>query len=438
MIKLEPRRRTFLFLQGLASDFFSRLGAQLAARGHGVLRVNLNAGDRMFWRLPGALNYRGTAQDWPAYVAELMAERQVTDLVLFGDCRPLHRAAIDAAAGQHVAVHVIEEGYLRPDWVTVELGGVNGHSSLPRDPAWYRETAAGLPEIQEIPAIPSSFRRRAREDLVYNISAMALAFLHPHYQTHRPWHPLVEYAGWAGRLLRQSGRRRRAARTVQRLVAGADYFLFPLQLDCDSQIRLHSSFSGMRGAIETVLASFAAAAPAHAMLAIKEHPLDNGLVNWRRFTLAAAERLGVLDRLVYLEDGDIARLVRDARGVVTVNSTSGTLALASGVPVVTLGTAIYDIQGLTFQGELSEFWTAPVAPDAALYEAFRKVLVQRCLVRGGFFSEQGLGMLVEGAVARMEAVTPAPALSRSPVATAAAAHATGYQMDPAVAAPARQ
>ena len=432
MMQLQARPRTFLFLQGLASNFFSRLGAALAARGHGVLRVNLNAGDQVFWRNAGALNYRGRPADWPAYVSELMQARLVTDLVLFGDCRPMHRAAIDAAAGLHVAVHVIEEGYLRPDWVTVELGGVNGHSSLPKDPDWYRAVAASLPPTEEIPAIASSFRRRAREDLVYNVSAMALGWLFPHYRTHRPWHPIVEYAGWAGRLLRQGGGRRRSAVAVRQL-EGAPYFLFPLQLDCDSQIRLHSSFSGMRAAIETVLTSFAGSAPAGTLLAIKEHPLDNGLVNWRRFTVDVAERLGVLDRLVYLEDGDIARLVQGSRGVVTVNSTSGTLALASGVPVITLGTAIYDIAGLTFPGELGQFWRAPVAPDAGLYDAFRRVLVQRCLVRGGFFSEEGLAMLVDGTIARMEAVSPAPALAGR-MARQAPAGADGFGMDPVIAA----
>ena len=41
----------------------------------------------------------------------------------------------------------VEEGYVRPDWVTFEAGGVNGHSTLPRDPQWYLETAASLPPV---------------------------------------------------------------------------------------------------------------------------------------------------------------------------------------------------------------------------------------------------------------------------------------------------
>jgi capsular polysaccharide export protein len=409
MVESETRSRTFLFLQGLSSMFFRQLGKALAARGHTVLRINFNAGDWMFWRQPNAFGYRGRPEDWPKYVTEFMAEHRVTDIILFGDCRPLHRVAIAAAAELQVSVHVVEEGYLRPDWVTIERGGVNGHSSLPRNPDWYLEQARNLPPVENIDSIASSFRRRAREDLIYNISTMALWWMHPHYRTHRPWHPIVEYAGWAWRLLRQFDARRRARQHVAQLVDRSCQFLFPLQLDCDSQIRLHSPFKGMHAAIGTVLESFAAHAPAEAVLVVKEHPLDNGLVNWRRFTLAAADRLRIGERIIYLEDGDIAKLVRGAAGVVTVNSTTGTFALDAGVPVITLGNAIYNLQGLTFQDSLDQFWRNPKPPDAALFDAFRRVLVNRCLVRGGFFSDEGLSLLVEGAVGRLEAVSPSPA-----------------------------
>lgn len=419
-----PQRR-FLFLQGLASMFFQRLGAALDGRGHSVLRLNLNAGDWMFWRRGNAFGYRGTPEDWPAYVADFMTRHEVTDLVLFGDCRPMHRQAIQAAERMRISVHVVEEGYLRPDWVTIERGGVNGHSSLPRDPAWFLEQAAALPPVGDIDPISSSFRRRAREDLIYNITAMALWWMHPHYRTHRPWHPLVEYAGWGWRLWHKASARRRAREHVARLSEQSCRFLFPLQLDCDSQIRLHSPFAGMHAAIETVLQSFATHAPQEAVLVVKEHPLDNGLVNWRRFVSKVAERLGIAARIVYLEDGDIAKLVRLATGVVTVNSTTGTFALTAGVPVITLGDAIYDLQGLTFQGSLDRFWSAPTRPDPALFDAFRRVLVSRCLVRGGFFSDEGIDMLVQGAVVRLEAVAPAPASRR---AQAASVHRRRYKM----------
>ena len=396
-------RREFLFLQGLAGPFFRQLGAALAAGGHGVHRVNFNGGDWLAWRQPGAVSFRGRRADWPAALERLLLEREITDLVLFGDCRPMHRAAVAAARQLQIQVHVFEEGYIRPDWVTLELGGVNGHSSLPRDPDWYLDAARALPPLGALPGIASNFWRRARMDVAYNLGTLALSWAYPHFRTHRPNHIVVEYAGWLRQLARRPATRRRSADALARLAAGnAPYFVFPLQLGSDYQVRLHSPFGSMGDAIVGVLRSFARHAPAEARLVVKQHPLDNGLTDWRRVTQAAAAAAGLdLGRLLYLEIGDIAPLVAGARGVVTINSTTGTLALASGVPVVTLGTAVYDIPRITFQGELDRFWSAPEPPDPAVWDAFRRTLVARCLVRGGLFSEEGLALLVAGAAERL-------------------------------------
>ena len=195
--------RVFLFLQGPASQFFSCLGQALAQHGHGVSRINFHGGDQLFWRLPGAVNYRGDDNNWPSFLEAKILDDGVTDIVLFGDCRPRHRAAITVARRLQRPVHVFEEGYIRPNWVTFELGGVNGHSSLPRDPDWYHEQASRLEGVPEGSAIASSFARRATEDLAYNFAYMLLGWSFPFYRTHRPWHPLVEYSGWGARLLRR-------------------------------------------------------------------------------------------------------------------------------------------------------------------------------------------------------------------------------------------
>jgi hypothetical protein len=80
--------RSFLFLQGPQSSFFERLGRALVARGHRVHRVNLNLGDRLFWRLP-AIDFRGRFEAWPGFIAKLLEEQAVTDLID-------HRIAISA------------------------------------------------------------------------------------------------------------------------------------------------------------------------------------------------------------------------------------------------------------------------------------------------------------------------------------------------------
>jgi capsular polysaccharide export protein len=407
--KVEESGRSFLFLQGLAARLFEHLGAALLARGHVVRRINFNGGDRAFWRLPGAVDFRGRAEDWPGFLEKEIAAAATSDIILFGDCRPLHSAAIGVARRLRVRVWVVEEGYLRPGWIIFEEDGTNGFSRLPRDPRWYREEARRLPPWQEPPPLPGSFRRRAAEDVRYWLASLAARHRFPHYATHRPYFQLVEYAAWLRRLVVQRRGERQAAAAIAELGrAGNPTYLFPLQLDDDYQIREHSPFRSLRAAIEPVLASFARSAPRAAHLVVKLHPLDSGIYDWTGIVRHAGVALGISSRLTILDGGVIERVVALSRGIVTVNSTVGTLALAAGRPVMTLGSAIYDMPGLTFQGSLDAFWSEAEPPDPTLFDAFRRVLAARVLIPGSFFSDKGLKLAAAAAAARLETAGQGP------------------------------
>jgi capsular polysaccharide export protein len=402
----EPQaQRNILLLQGLMGPLFRRIGQALRDEGFGVYKVNFNGGDRLFWRLPNGIDYKGTLADWPEALARLIAECRITDVVLFGDCRTFHAAATPVCRALGVRVLVLEEGYIRPDWVTLELDGVNGHSTLPRDPAWYRAEADKLPPAPEHHPVPSSFRRRAVEGLAYNAADVLTRWHYVNWENHRPWHPLIEGMGWTRRLLRRKAANERSFALIDALIVpdAAPFMLFPLQLDSDAQIRLHSPFAGIMDALRTVIDSFAQHAPESLRLVIKEHPLDNGVRDWREEAMSLAMRYGLADRVDYLEGGDIVKVAQHSQGMVTINSTSGTLALALGRPVIALGHAVYDIDGITYQGTLDDFWRDPGVPDASTFEAFRRVLIDRCLVAGGFFSEEALSKVTTGIVARIVA-----------------------------------
>jgi capsular polysaccharide export protein len=179
------------------------------------------------------------------------------------------------------------------------------------------------------------------------------------------------------------------------------FFLFPLQLSNDFQIREHSPFQDMKEAVQYVMASFARRAPRDVMLLVKQHPLDASLTNWRRHVETLAARLGISDRVAHIRGGNLTELAADARGLVTVNSTSSTLSLAAGVPTIALGKAIYNMPGITHQGRLDEFWLRPQVPEAAVFDAFRRVLYDRCLIYGGLASESATNTLVESALERL-------------------------------------
>lgn len=393
----------------MATGFFRQLGQAMTVRGHSVRRITFNGGDLAFWPGGEGAHYRGSLTNFADFLAPRVDAWGVTDIILFGDCRPLHRSAIDVAKRHGVVVHVVEEGYLRPNWVTVEAEGVNGHSALPKDPDWYIEAAKATPAWTGGEPVTSFFGRRAFEDVAYNVASVALSPLYPGYRTHRPWHPFVEYAGWLKQLVGKKAKAADAQRAIDALLAGpAPYFVHPLQLDCDSQIRHHSTFRRIAPALEHVMASFATGAPTNARLVVKEHPLDNGLQDWRRLAMTLAAKYGLQDRLVYIAGGNLETLLQASAGCVTVNSTVGFLALSFAKPVITLGEAIYDMPQLTFQGDLDAFWTKGKPGRADLFDAFRRVVADRTQVNGGFFSEDALRLAVTLAVDRLEAAKPAP------------------------------
>ncbi|CAP42652.1 capsule biosynthesis protein [Bordetella petrii] len=396
--------RNYLFLQGVCSPFFASLGRALRQHGHDVRKVNFTVGDRVYWGLGNTVSYRGPMRALPQFYADEYERHGTTDIVLFGDCRPVHQPAIALAKQMGIHVHVFEEGYFRPYWVTLERDGVNGNSALPRDPKWYREHARALPSYGNGEPFTASFWRRAVYDVGYNIWAGLNPVLHRGVSSHVPYNPAVEYLSYVRRGMRLQTRARRDASILQRIMTEAEkrpFFLFPLQINTDAQVRFHSPFSCVADALRYVVESFAAHAPQLCRLLVKAHPLDPGLVNYHKMIAALSKQLGLADRLFYIESGVLPPLLDRTRGVVTINSTTGASAILHGRSTIALGKAIYDMPGLTFQDPLQTFWREHYVPDNKLFSAFRNVVIHHTQLNGGFYSTDGIALATQHAVARL-------------------------------------
>ena len=97
-----------------------------------------------------------------------------------------------------------------------------------------------------------------------------------------------------------------------------------------------------------------------------------------------ARELGIHERVLYIHDQHLPTLLRNARGVVVINSTVGLSAIDHETPVKTLGSAIYDMPGLTNQGEL-DFWNNPAKPSRNLYNAFYHEVIRKTQINGNFY-----------------------------------------------------
>ena len=392
--------RHFLFLQGLPGPFFRRLATALQAGGHRCTRVAFTGGDLLDWGRRDCVLFRDRADAWPAWLEQLINSRSITDIILFGDCRPLHSAAHDVARRLGVPVHVFEEGYLRPYWVTLEQGGVNGYSALPRSGAALAALDAAIALDERVVEVPNLFTRRARESIAHHTASAALSPLFRHFRSHRNTSAMRETYAWIRRWSRRMEEKAATQAGIER-IGDAPFFLLPLQLDGDSQLTHHSPFAAMIDAVDAILASFAANAAASVRLLVKRHPLDPDVCGWRGLVEARAKALGIAERVIFIERGDLDAILMRASGVVTVNSTVGPLALRRAVPVLALGDAVYRIDGLTAGVPLDRFWSAPGSVSRARFDQFCRVLRATALVNGGFHSDEALDLLVRNASARL-------------------------------------
>jgi capsular polysaccharide export protein len=395
----EPR--SFLFLQGPISTFFDRLGRALIARGHRVHRINLHAGDQLFWRLP-ATHFRGRFENWRAFVAAELEAHQVTDLVLHGDRRPYHIVAAEEARARGIAVIATDLGYVRPDWITLEYDGMTTYSRFPRDPTAIRALAAELPAPQLEARFTTPFWLIAVLDVAYNLGLVFGRPLYPRYRYHSIVHPFAEYAGWIWSRTKRVFTTAAANAEHERLQAApGSYFLVPLQLATDYQIRAHSPFRDGREAVREVIASYARSGSRRELVFVA-HPLDNGLIGWNRLVSRLAREFGVARRVLALPGGTPTELMLNAAGIITINSTIGVTALHLGVPVKVLGNAVFDVPGLTCQTPLDAFWGAPERPDPELMSAFLRALVGTTQVKGGYYEAASQACAIAGFIERLE------------------------------------
>lgn len=397
--------RRFLFLQGPHGPFFFRLSRMLRAAGAEVWRLGFNFGDRVFW--PEAATFlpcHAPAGDRPAALVAVLAERSITDIVLYGDTRPVHAEAILEARARGITVHVFEEGYLRPWWVSYERGGANGHSRLiDTSLAEMRAAIADLPQdLPNAPARWGDMRAHMVWGAVYHFFVFLGGRAFPAFRPHRGLTVLQEFRLHLRRLLLTPLHAlERAAATWRIRLGGFPYHLVLLQLEHDASFRAHSPFASMTDFLSLVAEGFAQGAPRHHHLVFKAHPLEDGRIALKSEIRRLAARHGIEARVHFVRGGKLARLLNHARSAVTVNSTAAQQALWRGLPLRAFGAAVYAKPEFVSDQPIAEFFAHPARPDIRAYRDFRSYLLETSQVAGGFYSARGRRELLRQVVDMM-------------------------------------
>jgi capsular polysaccharide export protein len=400
-----PATRRFLFLQGPHGPFFSRLSRMLRAAGAQVWRVGFNQGDAFFWGDRASyIPFTGTLDQWPDTLRDLLERHAITDLALYGDVRPIHATAIALAKARGITVHVFEEGYLRPYWVTYERDGTNGNSALMQMsvPDMRRALEKCDLELPDPPAHWGDMRHHIFYGAIYHFCVMALNRRYRAFRPHRDLNVAQEFRLYLLRLWAMpltSLERRVASWRIRN--GGFPYHLVLLQLAHDSSFRAHGPFASQAEFLETVFAGFAAGAPRHHHLVIKAHPLEDGRLPLRSVIRNLTAKHGLKGRVHFVRGGKLALLLNHARSAVTVNSTAAQQVLWRGMPLKAFGRAVFDKPEFVSNQPLEQFFAAPTRPDARAYRQYRHFLLETSQVPGGYYSLRGRRQLMRHVVDMM-------------------------------------
>lgn len=395
--------RSVVLLQGPVGPFFAFLQRALEARGWRALRLVFNAGDEIYAGRGRTQRFDAPQAEWVDRLAAIFREEGAEAVLMFGDQRPIHLAAKEAAARVGARVMSFEEGYLRPDFVTLEPGGNNACSPLR---AW--RPGGEVPPPPHHEPLGGAFAVIAWYATRYFVALHLGRGRYPHYEHHRRRHPMREAIAWWASLGRKIWRlpaNRAVARRAVGELAGR-HMILALQVFDDLQLRRHGRGWTVGRLIDATLASFARAAPAHMHLLVKGHPLDRGHTTARAHALARAAALGLADRVHYLDDGALGPLSQASLGMVTINSTSALVAFAQGKPVFAFGDAFYD--GLTANRDdrsleaLDRFWSGAPGMEREIWLAFAGTMARDALVHGSYYRRDGLAGTCARVVERLE------------------------------------
>lgn len=401
MIRTTGEGRRFLFLQGPHGPFFRDLGAMLRRTGAEVRRIGFNRGDQAYWGREGYVPYTDTPEEWPAAIAEEFAGQGTTDLVLYGDTRFIHAEAVRQAHARGITVHVFEEGYLRPWWVTYERGGANGHSRLMElsIPQMRQALENCETDLIDAPAHWGDMRQHVYYGFAYHARILLANGAYKGFRPHRALNVVQEFRLHLNRLVLMpfhAIERRLATWRVR--TGGFPYHLALLQLEHDASFQQHSPFRTMTEFLEVAIKGFAEGAPRHHHLVFKAHPLEDGRTKLKADIARIAGALGVADRVHFIRGGKLAGLLNHARSAVTVNSTAAQQVLWRGMPLKVFGAAVYDKPEFVSTQPLPEFFAHPTRPDLRAYRDYRRFLLETSQLPGGFYSAAGRRQLLRQVV----------------------------------------
>ena len=385
-----PFFENILLLQGPVGPFFSNLRYFYKNRGSKVFKINFNFGSQFFYKPD---EYTFTFSDFEInfqfYIKNFLIKNKINAVFLFSNKRFFHSIAINEAKELGIQIYSLEEGYMRPNYFTLEKKGNNLDSPIINiDPYKLSDETFNYKPQPYKNFLPMCFNAT-----LYWFFSYIKNYEFPYYRHHRDLN-FARGLNWVRGFFRfvkyeitEFFIRYKLKKETEK-----KYFLCILQVFDDFQVTKNSHYKSIEQYLEEVLISFVNYKKnniSNDVLLIKHHPMDIGEKNYSEFIKYCANRLNIKKDIIYFHNiRYLSNIYSIIKGAVTINSTLGLKLLLNDIPVINLSKSFYNKPGLTYQGSLEDFWINPLNVDSKVVKNYINYLLKTTQVNGCLYSSE--------------------------------------------------
>lgn len=235
-----------------------------------------------------------------AYFLKLLKKKNIDMIIVWNGSRLVSAAGLAAAKELGVKTLYMENGYF-PYTIVMDPKGVNAESSL--------------------------FGKSSEEYLEIEVNSSRYQYFLEN--------------GIGKRALRKSN----DESEEEKIVTEKEYIFIPFQVHDDTQIIFNSPYiKTMEKLLELVYENVSRYNDENGSdywIAVKEHPSDHGRVDYSELFEMYKDK-----KIIFYKKANTDQLIKNSKLVVTVNSSVGLESLFRGKPVMSLGKAFYNIDGI--------------------------------------------------------------------------------------------
>ncbi len=279
------------------------------------------------------------------YIDQFLDEQKIDIICLFNGYHWIDQITKYLAELKGIKIYYFEDGLFRPYTITCDTHGINACSSVSQAASFYDQMEINQKRLKKYLFKPEnpSLLKQSKENLFFVAFVKAISMfgsflgLHPRFYAHITFSQAVKYFVFK-KLFRKKKK--------DSITLPEEFIFVPFQVARDTQIFYHSpnikTMEELLSYVYEAVENYNKIHSTNINIVVKEHPEDMSRNNYKELKRKYKNN----NRVLFVQKMNVKELIEKSQAVITINSTVGIEALALKKRVITLGEALYNVEGV--------------------------------------------------------------------------------------------